>query len=188
MARKLIKRFLPDANRIRDHRHLRLFGSRLRDPNIWHVNRRSASGAVAIGFFMSVLPVPGHMLLAAAAAILFRVNLPLSVAAVWITNPLILPPIFFFSYKLGALILHERVRADVAFAAADAADKPFEPTIAWVLQELGKIWEPFLLGTLIVGGVAAAIGYFGMHWLWRWHVVRDWERRQATRRARSGQS
>lgn len=183
MARKLIKRLLPDLHRIRDHRHIRLFGPRLRDPNLWHINRRSVSGAVAIGFFLSVMPVPGHMLFAAAAAILLRVNLPLSVAAVWITNPLILPPIFFFSYKLGALILHERVRSDVAFAAAD---KPFEPTIAWVLQELGKIWEPFLLGTLIVGAAAAAIGYFGMHLLWRWHVVSAWEKRRASRAARSG--
>jgi len=32
MAKKLIRRYLPDAHKIRDHKHLRLFGTLLPDP------------------------------------------------------------------------------------------------------------------------------------------------------------
>jgi uncharacterized protein (DUF2062 family) len=37
---------------------------------------------------------------------------------------------------------------------------------------------------LLVGAICAAAGYFGMHALWRWHVIREWERRRL-RRTRS---
>jgi uncharacterized protein (DUF2062 family) len=45
------------------------------------------------------------MLLAALAAVLLRCNLPLSVALVWLTNPLTVPAIFFIAYQVGALII-----------------------------------------------------------------------------------
>ena len=78
MAKKLIRRYLPDAHKIRDHKHLRLFGTLLHDPNLWHLNRRSVAGAFAVGLFMAFVPMPFQMIPAAALAILLRVNLPIS--------------------------------------------------------------------------------------------------------------
>ncbi|MBA1330154.1 ATP-binding protein, partial [Candidatus Endoriftia persephone str. Guaymas] len=94
MPKHLIKRLTPDHEMIRNHRHLQCFGKLLHDANLWHLNRRSAAGAFAVGLFMAFIPVPFQMILAAGAAILFRVNLPLSVALVWVTNPITIPPIF----------------------------------------------------------------------------------------------
>ena len=69
--RSFFKRFLPEPHRVRNHKHLRHFGDLLHDPGIWHLNRRSASGGIAVGLFCAFIPLPIHMIVAAAVAILF---------------------------------------------------------------------------------------------------------------------
>ena len=170
MAKKFIKRYLPDPHKIREHKHLRFFGTLLHDPNLWHLNRRSVSGAFAVGLFMAFMPMPFQMIPAAALAILLRVNLPISVALVWITNPVTLAPIFYFCYGLGAWLLDTPVNA-----------VEFEITLEWIGTELVRLWKPFLLGSFLVASTSAIIGFFGMRALWRWHVIRDWERRRMAR-------
>ena len=170
MAKKFIRRYLPDPHKIRAHKHLRLFGTLLHEPNLWHLNRRSASGAFAVGLFMAFVPMPFQMLPAAAAAILLRVNLPIAVALVWITNPITMPPVFYFCYTLGAWLLDTPVHA-----------VEFEISWEWISTELIRIWRPFLLGSFLVATVAAAAGFFGIRGLWRWHVIRDWEKRKKER-------
>ncbi len=66
MAKKTIQRFLPDPNKIRHHKSLKIFGKLLQDANLWHLNRRSARGAFAVGLFFAFIPVPFQMVLAAA--------------------------------------------------------------------------------------------------------------------------
>jgi len=172
MARRLVRRFLPAHHQIREHRHLRIFGALLHDPNLWHLNRHSVAGSVAIGVFMASVPMPFQMLPAAALAILFRTNLPIAVVLCWLTNPVTMPPFFYFCYLLGTWILQ-------------TPPQPFEFALSfeWLMSELHHIWKPFLLGCFLVGSTLAAAGYFGMHALWRWHVVRDWERRRSRRAA-----
>jgi len=173
MAKKLIRRYLPDAHKIRDHKHLRVFGTLLHDPNLWHLNRHSVAGAFAIGLFMAFVPMPFQMIPAAALAILVRVNLPIAVALVWITNPLTMTPISYFCYRLGAWVLDTPVQA-----------VEFQISWEWITTEFVRVWKPFLLGSLLVSAMSAAAGYFGIHGLWRWHVIREWERRRL-RRVRS---
>ena len=105
MPKKFLQRLMPDHRTIREHRHLRFLGTLLHDPNLWHLNRRSASGAFAVGLFVAWVPVPFQMLLGAIGAILFRVNLPLSAALVWVSNPLTMPPLFYFAYLVGGWLL-----------------------------------------------------------------------------------
>lgn len=167
MPKRLIKRFLPDHRKIRDHEQLRRFGARLHDPNLWHLSRRSVPGAVAIGLFVALIPMPFQMLPAAALAIIARVNLPISVALVWITNPLTMPPMFYFTYKVGALLLGERIQP-----------LAFEPTLRWLMTEAHTIWAPLLLGSLVCGAICAVTGYFLTRSLWRLQVVKNWQARK----------
>src|SRR3989344_5415084 len=176
MAKKLIRRYLPDAHKMRDHKHLRVFGRLLHDPNLWHLNRRSVAGAFAIGLFMAFVPMPLQMIPAAALAIFFRVNLPISVALVWITNPLTMAPISYFCYRLGVWALNTPMQT-----------VEFQVSWEWITTEFVRIWQPFLFGSLLVSGIGATAGYFGMHALWRWHVIRDWERRKRGRLKRKSQ-
>ncbi len=175
MPKKLIKRFLPDHRKIRDHEQLKRFGTRLHDPNLWHLSRRSVPGAFAIGLFIAFIPVPFQMIAAAALAIVARVNLPISVVLTWATNPLTTPAIAYFSYKVGAWLLGERVQL-----------VEFEPSLTWLLTEAKVIWEPVLLGCLVCATVSAVVSYFAIRGLWRLQVVRSWEDRKLRRRKSAG--
>ncbi|MGE0082765.1 MAG: DUF2062 domain-containing protein [Thiohalomonadaceae bacterium] len=174
MPKKLIKRFMPDHQTIRNHRHLRFLGTLLHDPNLFHLNRRSASGAFGVGVFVAFIPIPFQMVLSAALAVLFRVNLPISVALVWLTNPVTMPPVFYFAYKVGAWIL-----------GTPARELELEVTAEWFMQELGAIWQPFLLGCFVVGSICAVTAYFAVRGLWRLSIVRHWQRKKDERARRA---
>lgn len=100
-----LKRITPNRAQVREHKQLRVFGKRLQDPALWRLNRRSVAGAFAVGMFVMYLPPLGQLLIAAAGAIAFRVNLPISVALAWITNPVTIPPMYYFAYLVGSWLL-----------------------------------------------------------------------------------
>jgi hypothetical protein len=160
MPRKLIRRYLPDNDTLRHHKYLRHFGRLLLIPNLWHLNRRSVSGAIAAGLFIAFIPVPFQMVLAAAAAILLRVNLPIAVAMVWVSNPLTMGPFFYLAYKIGAWILQ-----------LPAQEMTAEISVEWLMQELSIVWQPFLLGCIVIGAVLALLGFVVMRLLWRLYVI-----------------
>lgn len=115
------------------------------------------------------------MLLAAATAVVIRCNLPLSVALVWITNPITIPPMFYFTYQVGARLLDVPAQVD-----------GIELSLDWLVTQAGHVWKPLLLGSLLCGVIAATAGYFLSLWLWRRQVIQRWERRRALRRLRDG--
>ena len=171
MPKKFIKRFMPDHEKIRQHPQLnKLFGTLLHDPNLLHLNRRSVSGAFFIGLFMAFVPMPFQMLPAAALAIYFRTNLPLSVGLVWVSNPITIPPLFYFCYKVGAWILGTPVKAIEFTLSTD-----------WLMSELAAIWEPFLLGCFVVATSSSLLGGFGIRLLWRLNVVHQMQLRKERR-------
>lgn len=143
-----------------------IFGSLLHDPNLWHLNRRSASGAFAVGLFFAFWPVPFQMWLAAAMAIPLRVNLPLSVATVWITNPFTMPPIFYGAYIVGTTVMGSPQR-----------QFSFELSWDWVLQSIETIGPAFLVGCLICSVFFSAVGFFSLNYLWRLSVTKAWKQR-----------
>jgi len=143
---------------------MRLFGDLLHDPYLWHIDRNTVSKAVALGLFVAFIPMPFQMLLAAALAIMLRVNLPVAVAMVWISNPLTMPPLFYAAYKLGSFIM-----------GTGAQSFHMELSLDWLLHGLGAIWQPFLLGCLVMGIVCAIVGYCVTHILWRLDISDRWK-------------
>lgn len=172
MPKKFFKKWMPHPDTFRKHPRLnQIFGTLLHDPNLLHLNRRSVSGAFFIGLFVAFIPIPMQMVVAAALAIYFRTNLPLSAGLVWVSNPVTIPPLSWFCYEVGAVILDTHMKK-VSFTDID-----FE----WVTNELLQIWEPFLLGCFLVGTVASLIGGFGVNLLWRYNVSRQWHLRKLLR-------
>jgi len=178
MPKHYLKKYMPDPHTIREHKSLKMFGTLLHDPNLWHLNRRSVAKAFAVGLFFMMMPVPFQMALAAGVAIIVRSNLPLSVVLVWISNPVTMPPIFYFAYRVGAWVLQT---PEVPFE--------FEPTVEWLTSGMLAIWQPFIFGCFFLGVIFSATGYISMRLLWRWSIVKKLqEKRQNAENQGSDQS
>lgn len=166
MPRHLIKRLTPDPSVLKKHKYLRHLGKLLHDENLWHLNRRSVSGGVAAGLFWAMMPIPVQMLTSALSAIVFRINLPISVALVWLTNPITIPPVFYFNYLVGTWLLG---------TPPDVGE--FQMSLEWIAAELQVIWKPLYFGSLVLGSVLAGLGYGAMRLYWRWHVMKRFRSR-----------
>ncbi|MDT8407902.1 MAG: DUF2062 domain-containing protein [Methylococcales bacterium] len=166
MPRKLIQKLLPHPDKIKHHKNLQFLGERLHEPNLWHLSRRSTALAFAIGLFVAWIPVPGQMVIAAAMAFYLRANLPVAVVLVWITNPVTMPPMFYAAYRLGRV-----------FIAADETLPKTEFNLDMIMSGLGDIWQPFLLGCLLLGVISAGLGYLLINGAWRYNVSQRWRKR-----------
>ncbi|MDX8389481.1 MAG: DUF2062 domain-containing protein [Mariprofundaceae bacterium] len=169
MPTKTIKRFMPDAEKIRNHKHLRFFGTLLNQSGLWRLNRQAVAGAFFVGLIAAFIPLPFQMVIAAAIAIVLHVNLPISVALVWISNPLTMPPLFYSCYKVGTWIM-----------LLPAQPFEFELSLTWLTHGMATIWQPFLLGCLVVGLFCGTLGYAIIQCLWRYSVSNKWRNRHNT--------
>ena len=167
MPKKIIKRWMPNHQTIKENKYLQIFGDLLHNANLWHFNRRSVAKAFAVGLFVAFLPIPFQMVLAASIAIIVHANLPLSVALVWITNPLTMPFIFYFNYVVGTWIL-------------GVSEQPFafDASWQWVVESFSTIGPALFLGSVVLGAIFAIIGFFGIKILWRYSVAKEWKKRQ----------
>lgn len=171
MPKKLIKKFLPDPKMLKDHKHLKIFGRLIHDPNLWHLNRYSVATAFSVGFFFAFVPVPFQMVLAAAVAIVVHANLPISVALVWLTNPITMPPIFYFAYRLGAWILGHPPQKF-----------KFEASMDWLIESMKTIGPAFLFGCFVCGVFLAVTSNIAVRLIWRYSVSKNWQERRLKRK------
>ena len=179
MPRKFFRKYLPDHETIRQHRHIARFGALLQHPNLWHLNRRSVAGGVAVGLFSGLVPGPFQMLTAALLAIPLRVNLPVALATTLYTNPFTIGPLYVAAWYIGRLI----VGGD-GVALTPAPDMDWAHLGAWLHAFID--WTLALGKPLAVGLVALALGlalagYIFVHLAWRIHVIAAWRRRKAKR-------
>lgn len=172
LIQKLIDKFIPDPEVIKQHKSLQFLGDKLHEPNLWHLNRRSIALAFAVGLFCAWIPTPMQMVFAAMGAIYYRANIPISVALVWITNPITMPPLYYFAYEVGLSFLNQPINADES-----------EFSLSGLFSNLGDVWQPFLTGCLIMGIVSSTAGYFGIQYYWQYHVNKKWAERKEKRLA-----
>lgn len=132
---------------LRQHKWFALFGERLFAPALWQSGTRALSGACVAGLFASWVPLPMHSLIAVGLAVLFSLNLPLALLAVWFNNPITLPFMYLWAYRTGCTLLQ-------------LTPAPFhlEWSLAWFEQEAATLLPPFLLGSLLLGLLTASLG------------------------------
>jgi hypothetical protein len=179
MPRKFFRKYLPSHESVRNHRHIAKFGGFLRHPNLWHLNRHSVAGGVAVGMFSGLVPGPFQMLTAALLAVLLRVNLPVALATTLYTNPFTIGPLYVLAYLIGRLII-----------GGDGVALSPPPELQW--SQLGASLDAFLrwvmtMGTPLAVGLVvlalglAALGYACVQIGWRAYVIRAWRKRRQLR-------
>ena len=179
MPRKFFRKYLPNHESVRNNRHIARFGGFLHHPNLWHLNRHSVAGGVAVGMFSGLVPGPFQMLAAALLAVPLRVNLPVALATTLYTNPFTIGPLYVLAYLIGRLVM-----------GGGGAPLVPPPEIQW--SQIGASLDAFLhwtlsMGTpLAVGLLAlalglAALGYASVQIGWRAYVIRAWRRRRKSR-------
>jgi hypothetical protein len=141
------------------------------EPNLWHFNRHSVSFAFFVGIFCCFLPIPFQMVPCVLLAIWIRCNVPLSIALVWISNPITIPPMFYATYRLGVWMLGER-------SEVSRINLSWE----WLSAQFGAVWQPLLLGSLMTGLTLGSLAFVIVRLYWRWKVARHWSMRRLRKR------
>jgi uncharacterized protein (DUF2062 family) len=181
VPRKYFRKYLPDPEALRSSRMVGWFGRWLQHPNLWHLNRRSVSGAVAIGLFSGLVPGPLQMLTALLLAIPLRKNLPVALLVTLYTNPFTIVPLYVLAYAYGQLLLPGERAAHVTPFEFDWSQfgESLRALGDWALA-LGK---PLALGLVALACTLALAGYVAVQIAWRLYVVAAW-RARARRRTR----
>jgi len=177
--RKLLRNYLPDHQAIRSNRWLAPFSNTLLHPRLWHLNRRSAAGAVAVGLFCGLIPGPLQMVGAGIGALIFRVNLPLALFTTLYTNPLTIVPLYILAFGLGKLALGEIGKGAEFVAPPEYGAAGLHAWISALTDWMIGLGTPLALGLVLLASLLALAGYIGMRVLWRCFLVRSWRRRDA---------
>jgi uncharacterized protein len=128
--------------------------------------------AFAVGVFIAFTPTFGfHYVTALVIFWLLRLNLPALLTGTTVNNPLTIAPIYSFCLWIGLLLV-----------GGAGPRKPIDWELSWsLLAQLRPLLAPLLVGTLIVGTIAAASSYWLVaRWL---HYRLARRQRQAEQRA-----
>ncbi len=170
VPRHFLKRKLPDMHAVLGDGRLRWMGLGLKDSDLFHLNRRAVSMAFGVGLFTACIPLPGHLIIAALLALVLRCNLPLTLALVFVSNPVTVAPLTLLCYRVGTLILG---KPETTFAP--------QFTWEWLSTQGASLIPPLFTGSLLIGASAGLLGYAAIRGLWRWQAVRRWEQRKTAR-------
>jgi uncharacterized protein len=169
MPRQLFVKFRPVAAKLRESWYFRILGPRVTDPRLWSVNRRAITTAFGTAIAISFVPLPAHLLIGLAAAIIWRLNIPTIVGTLLLLNPLTAVPIYYIAYRAGVLLLGQ---TPGRFA--------FELSWNWLQNGLGSIWKPFLVGCLVCSVISGYLAYRLLEVMWRISAVNRLNARRGT--------
>lgn len=138
---------------------------------------------MAIGLIITFTPTVGiQILLAVVLATLFNANRLSAILPVWLTNVFTVPPTYAFTYWVGSFFFPRE-----GHSFASVRDKLSRLILRHDFYRIDRhfmeffdvcrdLFLPMMIGGLIVGAVAAAIGYpLTLHWV-RSHRARRSER------------
>ncbi|HOK66448.1 MAG TPA: DUF2062 domain-containing protein [Anaerohalosphaeraceae bacterium] len=137
----------------------RFWGQTLFHDLLWRTNRRSIAGGLALGLFIAFTPtIPFQMTLAVIGALFLKVNLPIAIAACWITNPLTALPVYTAAWKLGKYLIEH-----IGIIHSFLETHRFEPKSAHLILNGIYLWT----GSLIFSILAAVLGTLLVLLLWK---------------------
>lgn len=136
--------------RLRNRPWWKILTKPISDRNLWIPCRDSVAHGLAIGFFFSMILMPFQMVAAALVAMRTKANIPFTMAACWVTNPLTVGPILWLQCALGQWM-------------RDAMGVPmprFLTHVAFKVPEAGNLnAASFLLGMITSALLLAILAY-----------------------------
>ncbi len=157
-------------DKVRAQWYLSPFDHLLQDPNLWGIRRRTIVPAFSLGLFVAMLPFPGHMVTAALLALALRINIPVAIISTWVINPLTIGPAYYLAYEVGSTLLRRTPRPF-----------EFELSYAWLIDGFVTVWQPLLLGCVLLGAILSLVGFVALDLLWRASIWDYLKRRRARR-------
>lgn len=184
VPRKFFRKYLPSHESLTGNPFLARFGSFLTHPNLWHLNRRSVAGGVAVGLLAGLVPGPTQVLSATVLSAVLKVNLPVAVFMTLYTNPLTIVPLYIAAYQVGAWVT--KSQNDGPPAPFSFADKPWSEWMPALWEWLLSMGKPLAVGLPLFALLLAVVGYFAVRGGWRLWVTHAWQKRARSRARRGG--
>lgn len=182
--RRWLRQRLPTPEKIAANRWLRPLAPVLRHPNLWHLNRRTVAGGVAVGLFFGLLIPVAQIFLAAIAAVWLRVNLPVAAMCTLITNPFTFPPIYFAAYRLGGWLTGSSSSRPPE-AVVQEAQAAVVQSANW-LEIFSSFGQPLAVGLAVLAVAGSVLGYFTVALAWRGATLMQRSRKRRRRRNGDG--
>ncbi len=172
MPRRFFRKFAFKRHQLVESRLVAPFQHLLHDQKLWGIRRKTVVPAVALGTFVAFLPIPGHVVAAVLGSLLVRCNIPVAAVTTFVSNPVTIGPMFYFSYRVGASLL-----------GIEPGQFQIELSIAWLSGTFLSIWQPLVLGSVLVGAISAVIAYVFLDVFWRLSIA-DYKTRKRHARYR----
>ena len=135
------------------------FSHLLHDHHLWGIRRKTVVPAFSLGLAVAFMPFPGHFFVAALAALALHINIPVAAVTTFVVNPVTVGPLFYFAYRAGSALL-----------AIEPGPFSFELSLDWMQNVFVTVWLPLSLGCVLVGSIAALLGYAVLDGLWRYSI------------------
>ena len=166
-----LRSITPDRDALEKLWCLKPFAGLVVNRGCWTFKRTSVIRAFSLGLLIAFVPptpfLPLHLTLCALFGILFRLNVPVLFATVFVSNPLTWFPQIAGSIWVGAKLM-----------GLDLAPVLHQLTHDNLWQHLRQLWAPLLLGALVLGLLAAGLGYMLGQLVWRARILHRWRRRR----------
>jgi uncharacterized protein (DUF2062 family) len=165
-----LKRITPDRYTLEKLWCLRPFKALVLDRGCWTFNRHSVTRAFALGLFIAFIPptpLPVHLVTCVILGVMFRLNLPVLFATVFLSNPFTWLPQVVGSIWVGTKLM-----------GMDLMPFLHQLKHGHFAAQVHQLWAPLLLGALVLGLVAAGAGYVLAQFAWRVRVLYHLRRRR----------
>jgi uncharacterized protein (DUF2062 family) len=166
-----LKRITPERHALEKLWCLKPFTAMVVDRGCWAFKRHTVIRAFSLGLLIAFVPptppLPVHLTLCAILGVLFRLNLPVLFATVFVSNPFTWFPQVAGSIWVGAKLM-----------GLDLAPMIHDLTHEHAWDYLKQLWAPLFLGAMVLGLAAAGLGYVLGQLFWHGRVMYRLRRRR----------
>ena len=120
--------------------------------------------SLALGVFIGLaVPIGFQTIIATPIALLLQCNLPITLTATLVSNPVTVVPLYFFYFRLGEFLTKIQISTELISQALDT------PTFHNISQLSGDAILLFFVGSVLVGVTGGVITYFTSYRLIVWY-------------------